>query len=78
MQQFLPPIERMLLVDVHPKQEIRPYQVVKLNGCNPLVYTRDHLLSDSSSIDMFWIQAIAQPRHSGCDLVELYALLASV
>lgn len=55
-----------------------PYQVIQLDGVDTLVDTRDDLLGDSSSIDMFRVEAVTQPRHTGSDLVELHAFFASV
>lgn len=54
------------------------HEIVKFNCCNALVYTRDDFLCDGSSIDMFRIQSITQPRYSGSDLVELDAFFTSV
>ena len=45
---------------------------------NTSIDTRDDLLSDSNRVDMVHVKAIAEPRDSSCDLVELDALLASV
>jgi hypothetical protein len=43
-----------------------------------LVDTRDDFLGDSCGIDMFGIKSITQSRDTGCDLVELDTLLASI
>ena len=58
--------------------EADTYKVVKLYRCDTLVDTRDDLLGDCCSIDMFGVQSITQSRNTSCDLVELNALLASV
>lgn len=54
------------------------YQVVQFNGTNTLVDTRNDLLCDSSSIDMLGVKAVTKSRDTRSDLVELYALFASV
>ena len=43
-----------------------------------MVDTRDDLLGDCCSIDMFGIESITQSRDTSCDFVELNALLAPV
>jgi hypothetical protein len=43
-----------------------------------LIHARDDLLGYGGGIDMIWIKAIAKPRHTGRDLVELYALFAPI
>lgn len=53
-------------------------QVIELDGVDALVDTSNDLHGDSSSVDMVRIEAVTQPRHTGCDLVELDTLLASV
>lgn len=54
------------------------YQVIQFDGGHTLADTRDDLLRYGSSVDMLRIEAIAQPRHTGCDLVKLDALFASI
>ena len=54
------------------------YQVVQLYGGDALIDTRDNLLRDGSSVDMFGIQAIAQTGNACSDLVELHSLFAVV
>lgn len=54
------------------------YQIVKLDSGHTLIDTRDDLLCDCSCVDMFRIKSVTQPRHAGCDLVELHSLLASI
>jgi hypothetical protein len=54
------------------------YQVIELNGGHPVVDTGDDLHCDSSRVDMVRVEPVTQPRHAGCDLVELHAFLASI
>jgi hypothetical protein len=58
--------------------EVGTDEIIELDSRDTLIYTRDDLLGDGSRIDMVGIEAIAQPRDSGCDFVELNAFLASV
>jgi hypothetical protein len=55
-----------------------PYQVVQFNCCHALVHARDDLLGNGSRVDMFRVEAIAEPGDTGSDLVELYAFFASI
>ena len=57
---------------------VEAYQIVKLDGGYTLVDTRDDLLRDGSSVNVFRIQAIAQAGDTCSDLVELYPLFAVV
>ena len=57
---------------------VEAYQVVKLDGGYALVDTRDDLLRNGSSVNVFRIQAIAQAGYTCSDLVELYPLFAVV
>ena len=57
---------------------VEAYQIVKLDGGYTLVDTRDDLLRDGSSVNVFRIQAIAQAGNTCSDLVELYPLFAVV
>jgi hypothetical protein len=43
-----------------------------------LIDTRNHLLGDSCCVHMIRIEAVTQPRNTGCDLVELNAFFASI
>ena len=54
------------------------YKIVKLNGSDALVDSRDDLLSDGSGINMLSIKAIAETRDTSSDLVKLNTLLASI
>ena len=54
------------------------YQIVQLDCSDALVHTRNDLLCNRCSVNMFSIQSIAEPRDTSSDLVELYALLAVV
>ena len=54
------------------------HQVIKFNGVDALVDTRDNFLSNSSSIHMLRVEAVTQSRHTGSDFVELYAFFASI
>lgn len=54
------------------------YQVVELNGSHALVDTVDDLHGNGGRIDVLWVEAITEPRDTGCDLVELDALLAAI
>lgn len=54
------------------------YQVVELDGGHAVVHTRDDLHCNGSGVDMLRIQAVAQPRYAGSDLIELNALFASI
>jgi hypothetical protein len=59
-------------------QDEDTYQVVQLDGGDTLVDTRDNLLGDSSSVDMFRVKAITESRYTSRDFIELYAFFASV
>jgi hypothetical protein len=54
------------------------YQIIQLDGRHALVDTRDDLHGDGGGVDMLRVEAITEPRHTGGDFVELYALLASI
>lgn len=54
------------------------YQVVELNGSHTLVDAVDDLHGDGGRIDVLWVEAITESRDTGCDLVELDALLAAI
>ena len=54
------------------------YQIVELDGGDTLVNTSNDLHGDRRGIDVLWVEAITEPRHTGCDLVELDALLAAI
>lgn len=54
------------------------YQVVQLNCGDTLVHARDDLHCDGSRVNMVRIEPVTQPRHAGCDLVELHAFFASI
>jgi hypothetical protein len=54
------------------------HKVVKLDCGHALVDTRDNFLRDGRGVDMIWVEAVAQPRDTSSDLVELNALLASI
>lgn len=53
-------------------------QVVEFDGRDSLIDTRDDFLCDGCRVDMIRIEAIAQSRDSGSDLVELNAFFASI
>jgi hypothetical protein len=53
-------------------------QIVELDRCYTVVDSGDDLHGDGGWIDMVWVESVTQPRHSGCDLVELHAFLASI
>ena len=57
---------------------VEAYQIVKLDGRYALVDTRDDLLRDGSSVNVFGIQAIAQAGNTSSDLIELYPLFTVV
>lgn len=54
------------------------YQVVELDCGDTLVYTRNDLHCDGGGVDMVWVEPVTQPRHAGCDFVELHAFFASI
>lgn len=54
------------------------YQVVELDCGDTLVHARDDLHCNGSRVDMVRIEPVTQPRHAGCDLVELHAFFASI
>jgi hypothetical protein len=54
------------------------YQVVQLDRRYTMVDTGDDLHCDGGRVDMVWVEAVTQPRHAGCDLVELHAFLTSI
>ena len=56
----------------------RAYQVVQLDSGDALIDTRNNLLCDGSSVDVFCVQAIAQAGNACSDLVELHSLFAVV
>ena len=83
MQQSLQPIERvsMLWCKTYALSRVYSsvtYQIVKFYCRDTLIDTRDDLLGDCSSVDMFGVKTITQSRNTSCDLVELNALLASI
>ena len=53
-------------------------QVVEFDGRDSLIDTRNDFLCDGRRVDMIRIEAIAQSRDSGSDLVELNAFFASI
>lgn len=54
------------------------YKIVKLNSGHTTVDTRDDLLGNSNRVNMVGVQAVTQSGHTGSDLVELDALLATI
>ena len=54
------------------------YEIVELSGCDTTINPRDDLLSDSDGVDMVHVQAVAKPRDTCRDLVELNALLTPI
>lgn len=54
------------------------YQIIQLNGVDTLVDTSNDLHGNGGSIDVVGVKAVTQPRDTGCDLVELDTLLASI
>jgi hypothetical protein len=58
--------------------ELSAYKIVEFYRRDTLVDTGNDLLRDCCCIDMFGVEAITQTRDSGCDLVELDTLLASI
>jgi len=54
------------------------YQVIKLDCGDTLVDAGDDLHCDSSRVDMVRIEPVTQPRHAGCDFVELHAFFAPI
>lgn len=58
--------------------DVETYQIIKFNCSNTLVDTRDDLLGDCCGINMFSVESVTQSRNSGCDLVELNTLLATI
>jgi hypothetical protein len=58
--------------------EHRTYEVVKLNGGDTLVDTRDDLLRNCSSVNMLCIESVTKSGDTSSNLVELDAFLAPV
>jgi hypothetical protein len=54
------------------------YQIIELYRRDTLVDTRDDLLGNSRGVNMIGVEAVTQPRNTGCDLVELNAFLAPI
>jgi hypothetical protein len=54
------------------------YEIIQLDCSNALVHAVDDLHGDGGSVDVLRVQAIAEPRHSSGDLVELHAFLAAI
>lgn len=56
----------------------KTYQVIKLDGSDTAIHTRDDLLGDSNGVDMVGVEAVTQTRYTGGNLVELDTLLAAI
>lgn len=54
------------------------YKIVKLNSGHTTIDTRYDLHGDGNGVNMLRVEAVTQPGDTGCDLVELNALLASI
>jgi hypothetical protein len=54
------------------------YQIVKLDGGDTSINTRDDLLSDSNGVDMVGVKSVTQTRYTSSDFVELDTLLAAI
>lgn len=54
------------------------YQVVQLDGGDTLIYAIDHFHGDGCGVDMLRVEAVTEPRHTSCDLVELNTLFAAI
>lgn len=54
------------------------YQVIKLNGSDTTIHTRDDLLGDGNGVNMVGVESVTQTRYTGGDLVELDTLLAAI
>jgi hypothetical protein len=54
------------------------YEIIQLDSSHALVDAVDDLHGDGGSVDVLRVQAITEPGHSSCDLVELHAFLAAI
>lgn len=78
MQQSQRPEDIVRYANIGSRQCRVTYEIVKLDGGNTLVYAIDNLHGDGGWVDMLWVEAIAEPRHTSRDLVELDAFLAAI
>ncbi|KAH3677659.1 hypothetical protein OGATHE_000313 [Ogataea polymorpha] len=53
-------------------------KVIQLDGGDAMIDTRDDSLGNGNGLDVLWVEAVAQSRHSGGDLVESDWLFAPV
>jgi hypothetical protein len=60
------------------RASVKTYEIVQLCGGHTSVYTRDDLLGNGHRVDMVCVETVTQSGDTGCDLVELNALLASI
>lgn len=54
------------------------YEIIKLDGSDASIDTRNYFLGDGNGVNVFGIEAVTQSRHASCDLVKLDALLATI